>query len=442
MAGLAALGGEDPARGVESGDVLGLGERAHEDHVTARGLGVHGVLRAEHDLALRGARRGGDALCEHRVLDHRVERRVQQRVELLAVDRRDRLGLGQQALLDDVAGKAHRGLRRALGAARLQHVQTAFLDRELRVLHVLVVRLEGAQDVHQRRVRLGHDVAQVGDVLRVAHARDDVLTLRVDEEVARRLGRAVDLVAAERDAGARRVALVAEDHLLDVDRSAPVVGDAVDAPVADRAVARPGVEDRADRLLELISGLLRELLAGLVLEDLAERRGELLQRGDVELGVERDAVLLLGSLDRVLEALAGDVAHHTAEHLHEPPVAVPREALVGGLVDQALHGLVVEAEVEDGVEHAGHRLARAAAHGHEQRVIGIAELLARRLLQPRERLVDLARHPVGGGVVVLHVGDARLRRDREPRWDAVSAQDARHFGDVRALSAKEVAHLP
>ena len=34
--GLAALAGEDAARGVEAGDVVGLGERAREDHVAAR----------------------------------------------------------------------------------------------------------------------------------------------------------------------------------------------------------------------------------------------------------------------------------------------------------------------------------------------------------------------------------------------------------------------
>jgi hypothetical protein len=56
-----------------------------------------------------------------------------------------------------------------------------------------------------------------GDVERVAHAADDVLALRVDQEVAGRLGRTGDLVAAERHAGPARVALVAEDHLLDVD---------------------------------------------------------------------------------------------------------------------------------------------------------------------------------------------------------------------------------
>ena len=239
--------------------------------------GVDRVGRGEDDLALRGAGRRGDAVREHRVVDARVERRVQQRVELLGVDRVDRLGLRQQPLGDRVAGEAHAGLRGALGVARLQHVQTPLLDRELRVLHVLVVRLERAQDLHELRVRVGHDVAQLGDVLGVAHARDDVLALRVDEEVAGRLGLAGDLVAAEGDAGARRVALVAEDHLLDVDRRAPVVRDPADAPVLDGALARPRVEDRADRLRELVARGLREVLAGLVFEDRRERRLQLAQ---------------------------------------------------------------------------------------------------------------------------------------------------------------------
>ena len=142
MARLAALGGEDPLRGEEAGDVLGLGERAHEDDVAPVGGGRDGVGRGEDDLALRRARRRGHAVREHGVVDGRVERRVQQRVELLGVDRVDRLGLRQQALGDRVAGEADAGLRRALGVARLQHVQTPLLDRELRVLHVLVVRLE------------------------------------------------------------------------------------------------------------------------------------------------------------------------------------------------------------------------------------------------------------------------------------------------------------
>ncbi len=176
----------------------------------------------------------------------------------------------QQALVDGVDGEAHGGLRRALGAACLQHVQAAALDGELDVLHVAVVRLERAQDLEQLRVRVGQLVGQLVQRARRAHAGDDVLALRVEQEVAARLGRAGELVAREGDARRRAGAAVAEDHLLDVDRRAPVVGDVVDAAVGDGAVAEPGVEDGADRQSQLLLRVLRERLAGV---RLVERRG-------------------------------------------------------------------------------------------------------------------------------------------------------------------------
>ena len=172
------------------------------------------------------------------------------------------------------------GLRGALGVARLQHVQAPLLDGELGVLHVAVVALERAHDVEQLGVRGRHPVAQLGQVARRAHARDDVLALRVDEEVAAGLGRAGDLVAREGHAGARGRALVAVDHLLDVDRRAPVVGDVVDAPVGDGALAHPRVEDRADGLLELLARVGREVVERL------EALRQLAQGVGVELGVQ------------------------------------------------------------------------------------------------------------------------------------------------------------
>ena len=58
----------------------------------------------------------------------RVERRVQQRVEGTGVDRGQRLLGREQPLVDRVDREAHGGLCRALGAARLQHVQAPALD--------------------------------------------------------------------------------------------------------------------------------------------------------------------------------------------------------------------------------------------------------------------------------------------------------------------------
>ena len=103
-------------------------------------------------------------------------------------------------------------------------------------------------------VDVGHQLGELVEVRGVADARDDVLTLSVEQEVARRLRRAGDLVAAERDPRAGIVAQVSVDHLLDVDRRPPVVGDPVQPPVLDRALAVPGVEHGADRLMKLLYG--------------------------------------------------------------------------------------------------------------------------------------------------------------------------------------------
>ena len=180
VGGLAALAGEDAARGVEAGDVVGLGERAHEHDVASVGGGRDRVGGGEDDLALRRARRRGDAAGEHVEVGLRVERRVQQRVELLGVDRQQRLRPVEQALVDRVDREAHRGLRGALGVARLQHVEAALLDRELGVLHVAVVALERrAGCPSAARGPRGSQSLELGDVARVAHAGDDVLALGV-----------------------------------------------------------------------------------------------------------------------------------------------------------------------------------------------------------------------------------------------------------------------
>ena len=261
------------------------------------------------------------------------------------------------------------------------------------------------------------------------------------QEVAARLGRAGDLVAAERDAGAGRVALVAEHHLLDVDGRAPLVRDAVDAAVLDGALAGPGVEHGADREPQLLLRVLREVVAGLVLVQRLEAVDELLERVGVELGVVLDAAVVLDLGDRLLERLAVDPARDVAEHLEEAPVGVPREAIVVGRAREALDGGVVEAEVEDRVEHAGHRLAGAGADGDEQRVLVVAERLAGVLLQALERVGDLVGHAVGLFLVGLHVRDAGLGGDREAGRHPVGAEDAGHLRHVRALAAEQVAHV-
>ena len=113
------------------------------------------------------------------------------------------------------------------------------LDRELDVLHVAVVLLEAAHRLEQLRVRLRQQLAHALDRLGRADAGDDVLALRVLQELAVETALARRGVAREADAGAGAVALVAEHHLDDVDGGAEVVRDLVGPAVHLRARASP-----------------------------------------------------------------------------------------------------------------------------------------------------------------------------------------------------------
>ena len=181
----------------------------------------------------------------------------------LGVDRRDRLRARQQALLDGVDGEAHGRLGGALGVARLQHVQAPLLDRELGVLHVPVVALERAQDL--AAAGRGSSGIQSRSSERSRGVRTPETTSS-PWALARKspLGSGAPVTSSRENATPEpeRVARVAEDHLLDVDRGAPVVGDAVDAAVGDGALAAPGVEHGADRAPQLLARVAREVVEG------------------------------------------------------------------------------------------------------------------------------------------------------------------------------------
>ena len=148
-----------------------------------------------------------------------------------------------------------------LPRSRLEHVQRAVLDRELDVLHLLVMRLELLADLAATACRPWASLLELADRLGRADAGDDVFALGIDQVVAEELVCARVRVARERDAGARVVARVAEDHRLDVDGGPLQARDPLDPPVLDGLVPHPAIEDRHDRLPELILGVLGKRLA-------------------------------------------------------------------------------------------------------------------------------------------------------------------------------------
>ncbi len=362
------MSGEHPLRVDEPVDVVGRRLPADEDHGLARLAALLGRVGVEHDRARGGAGRSVEALRGDVDPGVRVDHRVQELVELPGIDTRDRLLARDEALVDHLGSDSKRSRRRALPGTGLQEVERPFLHRELDVLQVAVVALEAVERVDQLLERGRHELVHPLDRLGRADAGDDVLALRVQEELAVELPLAGRRVPREADARSGRVAAVPEHHLHDVHGGPEILGNVVRPAVDVRTRRVPGVEDGAVGAAQLVSRLLRERPVGLVLVDGLERRDELAQVVGGEIDVVRDTARGLEIGQCLLEAMPVDAVDHLAVHLEEPPVRVEREAGVAGRRREPLDGHVVQSEVEDRVHHSRHRDRRTGAHRHEQRL--------------------------------------------------------------------------
>ncbi len=157
-----------------------------------------------------------------------------------------------------------------------------------------------------------------------------------------------------------------------------------------------------------------------------------------QVGVLVDAAGVLRRVERLVEPLALHVHHDPPEHLDEAAIGVPAEPLVAGQGDEAVERLLVEAEVEDRVHHAGHRELGARADRHEERIGGVAEALAGRPFDLADGVEDVVPQAVGQllpgrEVVVAGLGgDGEAGRHRQARVG--------HLGETRALATEQVAH--
>ena len=170
-------------------------------------------------------------------------------------------------------------------------------------------------------------------------------------------------------------------------------------------------------------------------EDVLEGLDKVLEVVCIELGVELDALLGLLLVDGLLEEVAVDAHDDVGEHLDETTVGIVGEALVAGLLDEALDRDVVETKVEDRVHHAGHREGGTGADGDEKRILGVTELLAHALLEVLASGVDLVEDAVLPGVAGVGILDAGLAGDREARRHGKA--NLGHLGEVGALAADD-----
>ena len=439
--GHAAANGQDALGGLHALDILGRGLQTDQDHLLAPGSPFLGVLGGVDDLAAGGAGRGGQRLAHRGGSLQRggVKLGMQQRIQVAGIDHGHGLLLGDHALVHQVAGDLQGGGSGALAVAGLEHVQLAMLHGELHVLHVAIVVLQGAADLHELGIGLGELLGHLVDGHGGTHAGHHVLALGIGQELAHELLLAGGGVAGEGHAGAAVVAHVAEGHGLDVDGGAPGIGDVVVPAIHVGAGVIPAAEHGLDGAQQLLLGIGGEVLADLCLILGLELAGQLLQVLSGELHVLGDALPGLHLVDELLEILLAHLHDHVGVHLDEAAIAVPGPAGVVGLLGDDVHHVLIEAQVQDGVHHAGHGGAGAGADGDQQGILMIAELLAGDLLHLLDVFHDLGHDGVVDLAAIFIILGAGLGGDGEALGDGQA--DVGHLGQIGALTAQQLAHL-
>ena len=442
VAGHTAANGQDTLGDLHADDVLGAGLETDQDDLLP-GIVLDlllGVLSREDDAAAGRSRRSGQALtnCLGSLQGSGIELRVQQGVELLGLNAQDSGLFIDNALVHQVAGDLQSSLGGTFAVTGLQHEELAILDGELHVLHIFVVVLEAGCDLNELIVDLGHLLMQLADGRRSTDTGDDVLALGVDQVLAHQLLLAGSGVTGEGNASAGTHAGVTESHLLHVDGSAPLVGDLVHLTINVGAGVVPGAEDGLDGADQLLFGVLRELFALLLQVDLLELFDQFLQIVSVQLNVLGNALAFLHGVDALLKEALAQLHDDVRVHLDEAAIAVISKTGVVGLLGQALNSLVVQAQVQDGVHHAGHGLTCAGTDGDQQGVLDGAEGLAGLLLQDAHVFEDVRFDLIVDLAVVSVVLGAGFGGDGEALRHRHAGVG--HLSQASALAAKNVLH--
>ena len=143
----------------------------------------------------------------------------------------------------------------------------------------------------------------------------------------------------------------------------------------------------------------------------------------------------------MLEVLLADLHNDVGEHLDETAVGVidkPCESGIGIALDHGIDNIIVQAQIQNGIHHAGHGGTGAGTDGDQQRVGEIAELLAVDLLHLIHVLHDLGHDLIIDFLAVLVVLGAGLRRNSKALGNRQS--DSGHFRQIRTLATQKLSH--
>lgn len=350
-----ATAGHDAARHRKTGDVRRAGVGAHQEDGVAGGcelprtVGIEGRAPDRNPAGSADPSDGRVVRLDQRDLDQRCKVDIGNTFERLL--RRDEL------FVDEIDCDPERGARGALCRPCLQDPQFSVLDGEFDILDIAKLALEACEDMAEiggeRRQRAGDHLAAI----RRSPARHDVLALRVEHQIDDGLRRSGRRVARKRNTRSRRRPAIAEDHGLHGDGRPRQMFEFLQPSIGLRPLAHPGSIDRPCRMLELFLGILEPAIVS-ALDQRLFLAGKTLERLAVERAIIGNAFLGGQRSDPRREECRVEAEYGLAIALEEPAPAIPCEPRASRRSDQAAHGARRAADIEDGVQHAGHRAGR------------------------------------------------------------------------------------
>ncbi|EXI69779.1 MAG: hypothetical protein AW08_00272 [Candidatus Accumulibacter adjunctus] len=401
MRGATAERGEDAGADGDPGNVRGRRFLPYQQHRIARRCQSLG----SRDIEDQAAHRDADA-CRRGAGQESLFVGVRQAdfldaCQIDTLQLRERRRGTDQTGGDEVDGDAQRRQRRPLGNPRLQHEQLAVLDRELELLRITECPLECRGDLFDLAPGVGQQLLEWHFISQRVPARDDVLTLGVEQEIQVQFAGPGRRVAGKGDTGAGHPPGVAENHPLHRHRGARRIVDVVRPAVADGFLGLPRTNHRHGCLFELQHRVLWKRRAGEFLEECEIVAGQRGETAKVDLARAAGPAGAHAFLDTTGEGAGRALVHDFCEALDQASVAVPGQARIAGAADDRVDRQIVDPDVEQRFHHSRHRYRRPAPHRNEQGPSPRAEAEAALALDMTdsldERVAQFGRCAAGSG---------------------------------------------
>ena len=137
--------------------------------------------------------------------------------------------------------------------------------------------------------------------------------------------------------------------------------DSVRSAVDHRSVVHPASENGADCAPDLFHRIGWEVFSSASFDQLFELRDQFLQLSDRQLRIFLNSGLFTLVFKSDFEWITFcfifwlQLENDVAVHLDESTIAIPCRSFITGLLRECNNGVVVQADIENGVHHAGHR---------------------------------------------------------------------------------------